>query len=229
MLQDVLAYEAAPDLPKSRPNSMNRYGLILNDIGLESQFDGLMRRFIQPFASLLLVRETGGCALDTHHSFMVQYMQGEDVKLDMHTDDSEVTLNVNICDEFEGAGLTFCGLYGSEQRRKVSRQYAHVRGRAVIHAGLHTHGADDIASGRRFNIIVWCRSSEFRRSEAFLEKYRKATLLEEEPDLRCLSRTHDQDYTYWSKALATKNGGGNDGGGIDAEHQHADGSNGEKQ
>ena len=50
-------------------------------------------------------------------------MQGADVSLDMHTDDSDVTCNVNVCDAYEGAGLSFCGLYGSMDRRILN----HVR------------------------------------------------------------------------------------------------------
>mgnify|MGYP003333528851 CR=1 FL=1 len=43
---------------------------------------------------------------------MVQYKHGEDLGLDMHTDASDVTLNVCLGKEFTGAGLTFCGVRG---------------------------------------------------------------------------------------------------------------------
>ena len=54
--------------------------------------DDLQRRYIQPLARLLFPRE--GSNFSAHHSFMVQYRKGEDLGLDMHHDDSDVTLNV---------------------------------------------------------------------------------------------------------------------------------------
>jgi hypothetical protein len=135
-----------------------------------------------------------------HASF---FSQGADVSLDMHTDDSDVTFNVNVCDGFRGAGLSFCGQYGNVDRRllnhvssfsfsfslslfldvidlivkhppylplidcsgmkifllislplcsalSASQVYEHKLGRAVIHSGLHTHGADDLTAGERY-------------------------------------------------------------------------------
>ncbi len=43
LLDEADGYNAS-GLPTSRPNSMNKYGLVLNEIGLESLFDSLLRR-----------------------------------------------------------------------------------------------------------------------------------------------------------------------------------------
>ena len=43
---------------------------------------------------------------------MVQYKEGEDLGLDMHTDDADVTFNMCLGREFEASGLTFCGGVG---------------------------------------------------------------------------------------------------------------------
>jgi hypothetical protein len=86
LMADIRLYEAS-DLPKTRPNSMNNYGLIVfiftsqplglvvNDIGLERRFDRLMHKYIQPFAALLLPQATAGFPLDHHHSFVVEYRE----------------------------------------------------------------------------------------------------------------------------------------------------------
>ena len=66
--------------------------MIVNQIGMRPLIDDLQRRYLQPIASLLFPVE--GAAFDSHHSFMVQYRQGEDLGLDMHHDDSDVTMNV---------------------------------------------------------------------------------------------------------------------------------------
>ncbi|GKV52784.1 hypothetical protein SLEP1_g59348 [Rubroshorea leprosula] len=47
--------------------------------------------------------------------------------------------------------------------------YSHVPGHAVLHRGRHRHGARATVSGRRVNLLLWCRSSVFRE----LRKYQK--------------------------------------------------------
>ena len=37
---------------------------------------------------------------------------GKDLGLDMHTDNSDITFNVCLGRDFDGAGLTFCGHMG---------------------------------------------------------------------------------------------------------------------
>lgn len=203
LLQEVKEFEESP-LPKSRPNSMNNYGLILNNIGLERKIDQLLQLYIQPVARIILKEATEGHRLDHHHSFIVEYKEGHDLSLDMHTDDSDVTLNINICDAFTGSGLSFCGLYGGVDRRQLNHVYQHVKGRAVMHSGLHTHGADELATGERYNMIIWCRSSSYRLSDSFQHRYARPLLTEYEPDQRCLSKTHDRDYSKWMKHFANE-------------------------
>ena len=74
LLAELQNYEAAGH-PVSRPNSMNRYGLILNNIGLEQSIDALQRRYLRPLAEALFGAQ--GRKLDHHHTFMVQYRASE--------------------------------------------------------------------------------------------------------------------------------------------------------
>ena len=204
-VRDLHLYETS-SLPKYRPNSMNNYGVVVNDIGMEGMISALVRQYMQPIARLFFAQTTAGQPLDAHHSFVVEYRTGHDTNLDMHSDDSDVTVNINLCDEFVGSGLSFCGLHGAVDRRQLSHQYTHRLGRAVMHAGLHRHGADDLESGERLNLIVWCRSSRFRQSSGYMSRFEQPTLTEYEPDLRCLSRTHDSDYRFWLDQLHADTG-----------------------
>jgi len=77
----------ASGLKAARPNSMNQYGLVLNEVGMEALFDSLLETVLQPIARACFPREGGG--LDRHHSFVVQYAAGKDLGLGMHADDSE--------------------------------------------------------------------------------------------------------------------------------------------
>ena len=174
------------------PNSMNRYGVVVNEIGLERMIDSLQTRVLSPISEALFPSQGGGC-LDGHHSFIVRYKQGEDLGLDMHTDDSDVTFNVCLGKEgFTAAGLTFCGVLGGESHRKLSLVYKHVVGRCVVHLGAHRHGADDIGMGERLNLIVWNHSSLYRSTDAY--RYRDVPEETSPPSPECLSYTHDKDY-----------------------------------
>lgn len=110
--------------------------------------------------------------------------------LDMHTDDSEVTVNVGLMpgeqlemlfqeeerysngqrkrkreegekeqvEGYTGGSLVFCGGLGHPDHRLKSREYSHRLGRGIFHLGRLRHGALDIHSGERVNLIVWCRN-----------------------------------------------------------------------
>ena len=193
LLEELNNYEAS-GLPVARPNTMNNYGVILNSIGMERTMDALQRVCVRPLAAALFPTE--GEHVDHHHSFMVQYKQGEDLGLDMHTDACDVTVNVCLGKEFSGAGLTFCGLRGdvSGNERRFCYRHQHVKGRGIIHLGHQRHGADDIVTGERFNLIMWNKSSCYRTTRDFSSKYSHGVSSRGPPDLVCLSYTHDDDY-----------------------------------
>ena len=148
-----------------------RYGVIVNDIGMCPMIDVLLHRVLRPIAAALMPTEQGA-TLDTHRSFVVQYKVGEDRGLDLHTDNSDVTFNICLGKRFTGAKLTFCGHLGHPTHRQFSAEYTHRRGRCLVHLGQQRHGANDIESGERFNLIIWCRSFAFRQSDA----YRRASM-----------------------------------------------------
>jgi hypothetical protein len=144
----------------------------------------------------------------------VQYKQGEDLGLDMHVDACDVTLNVCLGKEFTGAGLSFCGLRGevSSDERRFSYRHKHVLGRAIMHLGHHRHGADDIITGERYNLIMWNKSSTYRASRAFMSKYQTPPDSRGPPDLVCLSYTHDKDYEDYKEYPPGKRPKPNQGG-----------------
>lgn len=186
-------------LPAKRPNSMNNYGIILDEIGLEPFIDQL-QVMLQPLGELLW--RSAGSLWDSHHCFIVRYREGEDLGLDMHTDDSDVTFNICLGLEFEGAGLQFCGVMGAANHRRHTFTYHHAKGRCVFHLGRKRHGADDLTKGERLNLILWNHSSTYRASE----EYRSPPYVQEEgpPDQVCVSYTHDRDYGLFKPYPAGK-------------------------
>lgn len=161
-----------------RPNTMNKYGAVLDDFGLEAMLNKLMDEFVCPI-SKVFYPDVGGSSLDSHHGFVVEYGKDKDVDLGFHVDDSEVTLNVCLGKQFSGGELFFRGIrcdkhVNSEAQPEEVFDYAHVPGQAVLHRGRHRHGARATTSGHRINLLLWCRSSVFREM-----------------------RRHQRDYSNW--------------------------------
>jgi len=177
------------------PNSMNDYGVVLDELGLGALMSELRERVLRPMIEALYSEgEPAACA--AHHGFTVRYEPADQAGLDMHHDDSEYTLNVCLYSEgVRGSGLSFCGLVGEPDHRRYRFTLTHRVGVAVLHVGRHRHGADDLTAGVRQNLILWGR----RRAQQGSSSSEKVLLHpdEEPPDPQCLSWTHDADYTQY--------------------------------
>ena len=151
---------------KERPNSMNNYGVLLDEVGFTEGFtDVLLDHYLRPMAALLCPGH-GGATLDHHRCFSVKYAEGKDTSLATHYDNSEVTLNVNV--GLRGGGgdgdcgeLVFYGGNGKSQRPRPVR-YKHRVGWGVLHLGRELHCATPLRRGERTNLIMWCRSASWR-------------------------------------------------------------------
>uniref|UniRef100_A0A669PH51 2-oxoglutarate and iron dependent oxygenase domain containing 2 n=1 Tax=Phasianus colchicus TaxID=9054 RepID=A0A669PH51_PHACC len=141
------------DMPKGRPNSMNNYGVLLNELGMDESFiTPLREKYLRPITALLYP-DLGGACLDSHKAFVVKYSLHEDLDLSSHYDNAEVTLNVSL-----GKDFTEGNLYFGDFRQEVE----HVGTQGLLHRGGQIHGALPIASGERWNLIIWMRSSAIR-------------------------------------------------------------------
>jgi len=149
------------NIPVHRPNSMNNYGIIIDDLGYRSAIDMLMKNYVSPISSLFY-KHHYGASLDNHHCFLVRYKKGEDLDLALHTDDSEVTLNVCLGKEFSGGSLNFYGLKNFPDEQKLTLNFSHKKGTALLHLGTHFHEVNKLEDGERCNLILWCRSSEYK-------------------------------------------------------------------
>ncbi|ESQ48089.1 hypothetical protein EUTSA_v10020957mg [Eutrema salsugineum] len=158
-----------------RPNTMNKYGAVLDDFGLDTMLDKLMECFIRPISKVLF-NDVGGATLDSHHGFVVEYGKDRDVDLGFHVDDSEVTLNVCLGNQFVGGELFFRGTRCEKHVNTATKSdeifdYCHVPGQAVLHRGRHRHGARATTAGHRVNMLLWCRSSVFRELKSHQKEF----------------------------------------------------------
>lgn len=221
MLVNEASHYRSLGMPQQAPNSMNNYGLVLNEVGLRPTFDKVLQGFLLGIGARLFGGDAnratelhgqplctdmwGGGTLDYHHTFIVRYRPDEDRHLDMHVDDCDVTFNFGLTEssDFGGSDLAFCGMRGSESHRRHSCTYKHDKGRCVVHAGKLRHGAMDIKSGERHNLIVWTKSKGYRQTVDYQLKSLGPVKDEvADPDRMCLSETHDHDFDMWLRRLA---------------------------
>lgn len=179
-LLSELAHFEAQGLEKEQPNSMNRRGVLLNELpGMREALDALMARYIQPLAAVLFA-DDGGETLDHHRSFTVRYdapdaieaaspsanAHPSDVDLAYHYDDAEVTLNISLSDEkdYEGGELLFGADKTTDDPAAHRRRspVRHARGVGILHKGSNMHEAAPVTEGRRINLVMWMRSSKLR-------------------------------------------------------------------
>jgi hypothetical protein len=161
---EILNFEDS-GLPVVAPNSMNRYGLILGDVGWQAWLRELRAEYLAPLAPVLFASRDEALDLDGEHVFVVEYRLGEDKSLGFHVDDAEVTFNICLGREFTGGEVYFRGLYDDKKTHDEHKEIGHSVGRALSHLGKHRHGANQISSGERFNLSGWCRSSSFRQKQ----------------------------------------------------------------
>lgn len=152
------------------PNSMHEHGAGLLDLGFGALLDDLLARSIAPVGARWF-EAVGGDGLDGHHGYLVEYGRDADEELGFHVDDSELTLNLCLGERFAGAELVMLGLRCDDHRQTPvlageSVEIEHAIGSAVLHAGRHRHRVEPIRSGRRRNLILWCRNSARRAASA---------------------------------------------------------------
>ncbi|CAM8938281.1 unnamed protein product [Rhodiola kirilowii] len=157
-----------------QPNTMVKCGIALKDFGLGFMLDRLMD-YIRP-VSKIFYSDVGGDTLDSNHGFTAEYGPDIDLYGGFCVDDSEVTLNVCLGDEFNGGNLYFQGIrcdqhVGSNIQSEASVTVLQVPGSAILYRGRHRHGAQAVNSGYISNFVLWCRSSTFREMKNYKKEF----------------------------------------------------------
>ncbi|XP_034397987.1 2-oxoglutarate and iron-dependent oxygenase domain-containing protein 2 isoform X2 [Cyclopterus lumpus] len=161
-LVEELEHFEQSSAPKGRPNTMNHYGILLNELGFDECFLTPLRElYLHPLTSLLYP-DCGGRCLDSHKAFVVKYDMNEDLDLSYHYDNAEVTLNVSLGKDFTEGNLYFGDMRQVPLSEMECSEVQHRVTEGLLHRGQHMHGALPIASGQRWNLIVWMRASQER-------------------------------------------------------------------
>ncbi|CAJ1068291.1 -oxoglutarate and iron-dependent oxygenase domain-containing protein 2 isoform X1 [Xyrichtys novacula] len=178
LLEELEHFEQS-SAPKGRPNTMNRYGILLNEIGFDKNFiTPLREQYLHPLTSLLYP-DCGGHCLDSHKAFVVKYDLNEDLDLSYHYDNAEVTLNVALGKDFTEGNLYFGDMRQVPLGMTECSEVEHRVSEGLLHRGQHMHGALPISSGQRWNLIIWMRASQ-ERNKLCPMCNRKPTLVKED-------------------------------------------------
>ncbi|CAI5651267.1 unnamed protein product [Oreochromis niloticus] len=164
-LMEELEHFEQSGAPKGRPNTMNQYGILLNELGFDEHFiTPLREQYLLPLTSLLYP-DCGGRCLDSHKAFVVKYDMNEDLDLSYHYDNAEVTLNVSLGKEFTEGNLYFGDMRQVPVSETECSEVEHRVTEGLLHRGQHMHGALPISSGQRWNLIIWMRASQERNKQ----------------------------------------------------------------
>eukprot|EP00658_Telonema_sp_P-2_P021556 TRINITY_DN18588_c0_g1_i1.p1 TRINITY_DN18588_c0_g1~~TRINITY_DN18588_c0_g1_i1.p1 ORF type:complete len:214 (+),score=19.85 TRINITY_DN18588_c0_g1_i1:3-644(+) len=144
---------------------MNRAGLILNEIGLGPLMDRILKHYLGPVCRALYPRLLSS-GFEAHHSFIVSYSLETDRSLGVHDDNSEVTINISLSNQYTGADLALYhhARVANPQLEKKERYCWRVSraGNMLIHPGEMLHEVLPLESGDRMGLIMWIRSNHFR-------------------------------------------------------------------
>ena len=143
----------------------------LDTIGLGWVNDLLFHLVLRPIARLLYGETEGFKDLDWRQGYVAGYSSKPSIatatprqRLVPHTDDSEVTFNTCLGDDFKGGVLEFSGLRGTEDEGEFLGEFKPRIGTALIHSGRHLHAVKEVTSGDRYAYIIWSRSWRGMRS-----------------------------------------------------------------
>ena len=164
ILARVKEYEQAVKASSyKQANSMHQEAILIDQLGLEPLIQSFSNFFLTNIASEFFPARHLP-PLDGLHSYIVRYSKSLDHDLGFHVDDSFLTINLCLNDDFEGSELVF---EGTRCPRHIETPAAdrericidHKRGYIVFHHGKNRHYVKGIENGERYNLIIWCQNS----------------------------------------------------------------------
>jgi len=139
--------------------ALNRFGAMLDKRsegflaapGFQDFYSQLLDQYMRPVSRQLFPEIVG---YDTQtFGFSIQYEPGIDTSLQLHSDASAVTLNVNLNlpgESFSGSEVDFYDPDSGKVRRLTFTS-----GMAMLHRGSIPHAAQPITGGKRTNFVLW--------------------------------------------------------------------------
>jgi hypothetical protein len=160
MLQAMRDQSDGDSFRQSQPNSMQEYGLVLDDPALAGKIARLANEQLKEKIRCLFPNFPH-YKFSEHYAFLTSYGEDANQDLSLHVDASHLTLNICLDSNVQGADLVFTGarcrkhVDEAPDKHPVSVRFR--RGDALLHLGNQRHFVTPLNSGRRHNLVVWYR------------------------------------------------------------------------
>ena len=159
-------YEDANEkqIDELKANSMHQTSIPTEKLNLKEEIDDLVNIYLNKISSSLFPNRYF-FKFDSQHSYIVRYLESGDNDLGFHVDDSLITFNICLNDNFEGSDIIFEGPrcpkhLDSNSDTKEIFKIKHRKGFAIVHDGKNRHRVEQILAGERINLIIWCQNNE---------------------------------------------------------------------
>jgi len=148
-------------------NSMHKYTIPLGKLALQD--------FIEAFVNTYLLKiiqkffpDRLDHGFDEIHGYIVRYSKYEDVNLERHVDDSFVTSNICLNENFLGSELVFNGVrcpIHLDSSFQINEELSITQKKAtlILHDGKNRHYVNSIREGKRYSLIIWMQSNNERK------------------------------------------------------------------
>ena len=142
---------------------MHQEATLIDQLGLEPLIQAFSNFSLKDIAPELLP-DVYLPPLDDTHSYIVRYSKSRDRDLGFYVEDSFLTINLCLNDNFEGSELVFegsrCPRHFETPTVDSERSCIdHKKGYIVSHHGKNRHYVKDIEDGERYDLIIWCQNS----------------------------------------------------------------------
>lgn len=167
MMEKIRSYELCEDRQLAeQANSMHKNAILLEELGLDEFFkeffSEILTKVIHSIFTERMYQEFDGI-----HGYVVRYGNSKDKNLDFHVDDSLVTMNLCLNEQFLGSDLMFHGIrcpihIDTPSLHNEEVVINHQKGFTVMHEGKNRHYVNSITDGNRYGLIIWCQNSKER-------------------------------------------------------------------
>jgi hypothetical protein len=160
MLQSIRNQSDGENPESNQPNSMQEYGLVLNDAALAAKIARFVNEQLKETIRSLFPN-LPHYRFSEHHAFLTSYGEDANRDLSLHVDASHLTLNICLESDAQGTDLVFTGarcrqhVDEAPDVNPTSVQFG--PGDALLHLGNQRHLVTDLTFGRRHNLIIWYR------------------------------------------------------------------------
>ena len=167
-MEQVKIYESKePKNNSTIVNSIHKNAITTDTLGISEYVQDCVNSIWVNTIEALFSKEQN-LYYDTIYSYIVRYGANMDTSLGFHVDDSLITINLCLNDDFEGSDLIFQGIrcpihIDSPCVDNEKVHIKHQKGLAVLHHGKNRHYIEPIERGERYNLIVWCQNQEERK------------------------------------------------------------------